>query len=214
MTFRGRKTGRQFVVIAAGGGNKYNQTYSDSLMAFALPAGAGKAEPSVEPLITYSKAVARESAAPAVTNQVAASPSAPDIFSHQRHGSLQLECASCHKDATSGDRAGFPAAAACMTCHLGAGGVAADKPDIRLLAAMPASLAIVPASPVYRLPGFVFFRHRQHAARGISCAHCHGDMWTQEQIRPVLQMKMKACVDCHQTNHAKVTCTVCHELSQ
>jgi len=214
MTFRGRKTGRQFVVIAAGGGNKYNQTYSDSLMAFALPAGAGNAEPGVEPSISYSKAVARESAAPAVTNQVAASPSVPDIFSHQRHASLQLECASCHKDAASGDRAGFPAAAACMTCHQGVGGVAADKPDIRRLAAMPASLAIVPASPVYRLPGFVFFRHRQHAARGISCAHCHGDMWTQDQIRPVLQMKMKACVDCHQTNHAKVTCTVCHELSQ
>jgi len=37
MTFRGRKTGKQFVVIAAGGGNKYNQTYSDALVAFALP---------------------------------------------------------------------------------------------------------------------------------------------------------------------------------
>jgi len=30
-------------------------------------------------------------------------------------------------------------------------------------------------------------------------------MWTEDQIRPVLQMKMKACVDCHQTNRAKVT---------
>jgi glucose dehydrogenase len=37
MTFRGRKTGKQFVVIAAGGGNKYNQTFSDALVAFALP---------------------------------------------------------------------------------------------------------------------------------------------------------------------------------
>jgi glucose dehydrogenase len=37
MTFRGRKTGKQFVVIAAGGGNKYNKTYSDALVAFALP---------------------------------------------------------------------------------------------------------------------------------------------------------------------------------
>lgn len=98
-----------------------------------------------------------------------------------------------------------------MTCHRG---VSADKPDIRRLAAMPASLAIVPNNPVYRLPDFVFFRHRQHAARRISCAHCHGDMWTQDQIRLVLRMKMTACVDCHQTNHAKITCTVCHELSQ
>jgi quinoprotein glucose dehydrogenase len=37
MTFRGKKTGKQFVVIAAGGGNKYNETFSDALIAFALP---------------------------------------------------------------------------------------------------------------------------------------------------------------------------------
>jgi glucose dehydrogenase len=37
MTFQGKKTGKQFVVIAAGGGNKYNQTFSDSLVAYALP---------------------------------------------------------------------------------------------------------------------------------------------------------------------------------
>lgn len=37
MTFQGRKTGKQFVVIAAGGGNKYNKTFSDSLVAYTLP---------------------------------------------------------------------------------------------------------------------------------------------------------------------------------
>ncbi len=37
MTFRGRKTGKQFVVIAAGGGNKYNKRYSGKLMVFSLP---------------------------------------------------------------------------------------------------------------------------------------------------------------------------------
>ncbi|HEU0140151.1 MAG TPA: pyrroloquinoline quinone-dependent dehydrogenase [Bryobacteraceae bacterium] len=37
MTFVGKKSGKQFVVIAAGGGNKYNETYSDALVAFALP---------------------------------------------------------------------------------------------------------------------------------------------------------------------------------
>jgi len=37
MTFQGKKSGKQFVVIAAGGGNKYNKTFSDSLVAYALP---------------------------------------------------------------------------------------------------------------------------------------------------------------------------------
>ena len=37
MTFMGRHTGKQYVVIAAGGGNKYNKDFSDSLVAFSLP---------------------------------------------------------------------------------------------------------------------------------------------------------------------------------
>ncbi|MDQ6666176.1 MAG: pyrroloquinoline quinone-dependent dehydrogenase [Acidobacteriota bacterium] len=37
MTFLSKKDGKQYVVIAAGGGNKYNDTYSDSLVAFCLP---------------------------------------------------------------------------------------------------------------------------------------------------------------------------------
>jgi len=37
MTFQGRKTGKQYVVVAAGGGNKYNSSFGDALVAFALP---------------------------------------------------------------------------------------------------------------------------------------------------------------------------------
>lgn len=37
MTYRGSRTGKQFVVIAAGGGNKYDKKFSGKLVAFALP---------------------------------------------------------------------------------------------------------------------------------------------------------------------------------
>jgi quinoprotein glucose dehydrogenase len=37
MTFTGRKSGKQFVVVAAGGGNKYSSDFSDSLVAYSLP---------------------------------------------------------------------------------------------------------------------------------------------------------------------------------
>ena len=37
MTFVSKKTGKQYVVVAAGGGNKYNDKYSDALVAFSLP---------------------------------------------------------------------------------------------------------------------------------------------------------------------------------
>lgn len=36
-TYLGKRTRKQFVVIAAGGGNKYNDTYADELVAYALP---------------------------------------------------------------------------------------------------------------------------------------------------------------------------------
>ncbi|HLJ16006.1 MAG TPA: PQQ-binding-like beta-propeller repeat protein [Bryobacteraceae bacterium] len=202
MTFRG-KDGRQFVVIAAGGGNKYNKTYSDSLMAFALPTGSNE-----ETLITYSKTRAREGSAEAGNTAASA---VPELFDHKQHASLKIKCAYCHKAADTAARAGFPTVAACMTCHQA---VATDKPDIQNLAAMPASEKIAPKAPVYRLPDFVFFRHDQHVSHGIACTTCHGDVWSQAKIQPVLQMKMKACVDCHQVNHASVTCTTCHELSQ
>jgi quinoprotein glucose dehydrogenase len=37
MTFFSKKTKKQYVIIAAGGGNKYNDKYSDALVAFSLP---------------------------------------------------------------------------------------------------------------------------------------------------------------------------------
>ena len=37
MTYIGPETGKQYVVIAAGGGNKYNKNFSGKIIAFALP---------------------------------------------------------------------------------------------------------------------------------------------------------------------------------
>jgi len=39
-TYLGKTTGRQFVVIAAGGGNKYDKTFTGKIVAFALPEDA------------------------------------------------------------------------------------------------------------------------------------------------------------------------------
>jgi glucose dehydrogenase len=41
-TYRGHTTGRQFVVIPAGGGNKYDKTFTGKIVAFALPQVPGK----------------------------------------------------------------------------------------------------------------------------------------------------------------------------
>jgi glucose dehydrogenase len=38
-TYLGKKSGRQFVVVAAGGGNKYDKVFTGKIVAFALPKG-------------------------------------------------------------------------------------------------------------------------------------------------------------------------------
>jgi hypothetical protein len=157
-------------------------------MAFALPLKGSEA-----PLISRAKEAAQE-----VAKVAPAEERSDEVFSHPTHEAADFACTRCHATAVTGARAGFPTGKACLPCHRG---VAQNKP-------------ILPPSPVYRLPDFVVFRHSQHAAKGIKCEACHGDVWSQDPVVPVLAMKMKACVDCHQANHAPVTCTVCHELSQ
>jgi hypothetical protein len=117
----------------------------------------------------------------------------------------------CHQKALTGERAGFPAASSCMLCHAQ---VAKQAEAIVRLAALAKDTPITPDKPVYRLPDFAIFSHARHKSETISCATCHGNVWASDTVEQQLRMKMKACVDCHKANHATVTCTACHELSQ
>ena len=119
-----------------------------------------------------------------------------EVFSHATHEAAEFKCSRCHQTALTAARAGFPTGKACLPCHR----------------AVPQSKVILPPAPVYRLPVYVLFRHDRHAAKGVTCEACHGNVWSQDPIVPVLAMTMKACVDCHKTNHAPVSCTACHAL--
>jgi hypothetical protein len=135
----------------------------------------------------------------------------PLPFSHKRHAGLKIECVYCHAKGLTGERAGFPAASKCMVCHRE---VAKDTETVRRLTHLAADALIVPEKPLYQLPDFVTFSHARHKTDRISCASCHGDVWAEDVVKAQLPMKMKACVDCHKTNHATVVCTACHELTQ
>ena len=135
----------------------------------------------------------------------------PLPFSHKLHAGLKIECVYCHIKAVTGERAGFPTASKCMVCHREA---AKGAETVRRLAALAADALIVPQKPLYLLPDFVFFSHARHKTLHISCASCHGDVWTDDALKPQLRMRMKACVDCHKAHQATVVCTACHELTQ
>ena len=212
MTFAGKRTGKQFVVIASGGGNKYNRQYSDSLMAFALPVS----DQDQGPLVTWHQessqplTAAARSAAVRSTGQNSTNANIP--FSHRKHSALDLKCTGCHAAAQTGERAGFPPVSTCLSCHRGAEN---QSGSLGRLASMTPAEVVVPPAPVYRLPDFVFFSHKRHAAANVRCGTCHGEVRTQDVItKPAMPMKMKACVDCHRANQASTGCTTCHELGQ
>ncbi len=135
----------------------------------------------------------------------------PVPFSHKRHAPLKLDCAYCHATSKTGERASYPEAGVCMACHAQ---IAAGKPDIQRLAALPKTTAMEPERSVYMLAEFAFFSHARHRAGKVDCQKCHGAVWEMEEVTQVLPMTMKACVACHRTMHAATACGKCHELGQ
>jgi hypothetical protein len=132
-------------------------------------------------------------------------------FSHKRHAPLKIECVYCHSTAETAERAGFPGAARCMTCHRA---VKRDSQQIRHLAAMGNEAKPFPTHQVYTVEDFVFFSHARHHARGIECRECHGVVWERDVITKEVPTTMKACVDCHKSHRAAIACNTCHELGQ
>lgn len=119
-----------------------------------------------------------------------------DPFSHKTHAPLKLKCGFCHAGAEKEVRAGFPEVARCRTCHTDIGERA------------------IPGDRKYRVPDFVYFSHRDHAASSLPCAGCHGEVYQDDAMKPARPPLMYACVNCHKEHKATVSCNACHELGQ
>jgi predicted CXXCH cytochrome family protein len=174
-------------VIAAGGGNKYNNQYypriDSKLIAFALPReGDGR----------LVSAVRRENYKGIEEKLPAAVAPQPVAFSHKAHAANR--CVMCHTGALKAARAGLPGATQCRTCH------------------PQRSAQPIEWVRVYQLPGYVFFRHDVHAKVG--CAGCHGPVQTREVLAKEVSTSMTFCVGCHQERKASTGCSVCHEIGQ
>jgi glucose dehydrogenase len=194
MTFLGRKTGKQFVLIAAGGGNKYNTGFGGKLVAFALPGEGDPAGPRIisavrKPIFRAEYKGLEEKLPVAVAAQ-------PIAFSHRIHAEAKIECRVCHSDALTQARAGLPDAAKCNQCHPNT-----RKDPINWVR-------------VYKTPDFVFFSHQRHASAAVQCVSCHGPVSTRDVLMKEVSTGMVACMDCHKAKQAAVTCNVCHDLGQ
>ncbi len=129
----------------------------------------------------------------------------PIPYSHKAHLKMGLKCNECHTMPGKGELATYPTESKCMTCHVA---VKKESPHIQLLAEYARKKAPVPWVQVYKLPEFVWFSHKAHAAA--DCARCHGPVAERDVITKEKAITMVACMACHDEHKAPNECNLCH----
>jgi hypothetical protein len=131
---------------------------------------------------------------PYVTGQYA-TPEQPVPFSHEHHvGGLGLDCRYCHTSAEQSRFAGLPPTETCMTCH------SQLWTQAPMLAPVRESLAEgrpIRWRRVNSLPGYVYFDHSIHVAKGVGCTTCHGPVDRMPLMRQAAPLTMGWCLACH-----------------
>jgi hypothetical protein len=108
-----------------------------------------------------------------------------------------------------GDFATLPKTGTCMACHTT---IKTDSPHIAKLAKFHANAERIPWAPVYRIPDYVSFNHKQHlAAAGVTCETCHGLVQESDVLRREKDISMAGCMECHRVRGASNACTLCHD---
>ncbi|HEY3777275.1 MAG TPA: cytochrome c3 family protein [Rhizomicrobium sp.] len=122
-------------------------------------------------------------------------PAQPVPFSHKHHVTEDgIDCRYCHFDVEKSAVAGVPPTQVCMSCH------AHLWTNAAVLAPVRASYAT--GTPLHwgqanRLPGYVYFDHAIHIAKGIGCTTCHGPVGRMPTMYQGRQLTMGWCLACH-----------------
>src|SRR6059058_457768 len=96
----------------------------------------------------------------------------PVPFSHAHHvGGLGVDCRYCHTTVETSSFAGMPATEVCMNCHRQ---IWSEAPMLEPVRASYRTGQPLHWNRVYDLPGFVYFDHSIHVAKGVGCVSCHG----------------------------------------
>ena len=119
----------------------------------------------------------------------------PVQFSHRHHaGELGIDCRYCHTTVEELAYAGMPTTQTCMSCH------AQIWSDSGFLEPVRASLRDekpIRWVKVYDLPGYVYFDHSVHVAKGIGCSSCHGEVDEMPLMWQESSLQMEWCLSCH-----------------
>jgi quinate dehydrogenase (quinone) len=217
LTYLGKRTKKQFVVIAVGPSSRFSTGASAPtvLAAYTLfPKGHTspahvKLQKQTRLPVELGVIPGGKGSEPVDIMPPLAAPAQPLPFSHKAHSTAGLKCDSCHQLANGGKKMRIPKAAQCMACHQT---IAKDRPAIRNLARLQKAGAGIPWVRVYHLPDFVFFSHQKHIAAKMNCAVCHGMVRNMDAMRQAKDVSMLSCVNCHKLRKATVSCGQCHNI--
>lgn len=134
----------------------------------------------------------------------------PIPFSHRVHAGVnKIPCQYCHEYARRSQTSGVPPIERCVGCHGSqrTGGLLPVRAPWTNHTHHPFEIRW---NRVYTLPDFVRFTHRPHINAGIRCQTCHGPVQTMNRIRPVHEINMGFCIDCHTKRGATLDCFICH----
>jgi predicted CXXCH cytochrome family protein len=134
----------------------------------------------------------------------------PISYNHMLHIELGLECSYCHRYVMEQTFASIPAVEVCLECHEEALTDSREEEKIREFAKDGSE---IPWIQVCEVPDHVFFSHRRHVSVAeIACKQCHGDVEsrTEPLTRPLVDLSMDFCLDCHASSGASVDCVACH----
>jgi hypothetical protein len=119
----------------------------------------------------------------------------PVPFSHQHHvGQLGIDCRYCHTSVEDSSFAGIPPTKTCMNCHQQIW-VGADL--LKPVRDSYQSGKSIRWQRVHNLPGFVYFDHSIHVAKGVGCTECHGRVDEMPLMWQENTLLMEWCLECH-----------------
>ncbi|GAB3669704.1 cytochrome c3 family protein [Ramlibacter alkalitolerans] len=139
----------------------------------------------------FAYAVWRESAYQALGEPV----EQPIPFSHKHHvGDDGIDCRYCHATVETSRHAGLPASSTCLGCHAQ---LYTDQAVLRPLHESARTGRPIAWRRVHSLPGFVYFDHAVHLAKGVACVECHGRVDQMPLTWRAQPLQMQWCLECH-----------------
>ncbi|HEY3444977.1 MAG TPA: cytochrome c3 family protein [Myxococcales bacterium] len=126
----------------------------------------------------------------------------PVQFDHRHHAADDgIDCRYCHALATRSSTAGLPSSERCLGCHAQ---IWNKSPLLEPVRESFFSDRPIPWRRVHTLPGFVFFNHSAHLAKGIGCRSCHGRVDQMPAVEQVSPLNMGWCLGCHRAPEAEL----------